>query len=166
MDAGPGRDEPVQPGRSNYRITNPEALFAGGPKARFAKNKAAIEAYQRVSDEGREPTPEEMDAMASYIGWGSFGQELFQGTFAWRQNVKPEWKDEDTWLRDFLGKEAWESAQNSIINAHYTDPPTVKAMWAAIEAMGFKGGRVLEPSRGVGNFFGLMPAQCEKSRCK
>jgi N12 class adenine-specific DNA methylase len=163
VDAGPGRDEPVQPGRSNYRITNPEALFAGGPKARFAKNKAAIEAYQRVSDEGREPTPEEMDAMASYIGWGSFGQELFQGTFAWRQNVKPEWKDEDTWLRDFLGREAWESAQNSIINAHYTDPPTVKAMWAAIEAMGFKGGRVLEPSMGVGNFFGLMPPHLEQA---
>jgi N12 class adenine-specific DNA methylase len=163
VDAGPGRDEPVQPGRSNYRITNPEALFAGGPKARFAKNKSAIEAYQRVSDEGREPTPEELDAMASYIGWGSFGQELFQGTFAWRQNVKPEWRDEDTWLRDFLGKEAWESAQNSIINAHYTDPPTVKAMWAAIEAMGFKGGRVLEPSMGVGNFFGLMPPHLEQA---
>lgn len=163
VDAGRARDEPAVPGRANYRITDPEALFAGGPKARFKKNREALETFQRVSDEGRDPTPEEMDAMAAYIGWGSFGQELFQGTFENRYAVKPEWKDEDSWLRDTLGKEAWQSAQNSIINAHYTDPPTVKAIWAAIEAMGFKGGRVLEPSMGIGNFFGLMPQHLEKA---
>lgn len=163
VDAGRGRGKPAVRGRANYRITDPEALFAGGSKARFKKNREALETFQRISDEGREPTPEELDTMAAYIGWGSFGQELFQGTFENRFMVKPEWKDEDAWLRDMLGKEAWQSAQNSIINAHYTDPPTVKAIWAAIEAMGFKGGRVLEPSMGIGNFFGLMPPHLEQA---
>lgn len=94
--------------------------------------------------------------MAAYIGWGSFGQELFQGSFD-RPRPKDGWQTESEWLRKHLGKEEWESAQNSIINAHYTDPPTVMAMWDMVRAMGFKGGRVLEPSMGIGNFFSLMP---------
>jgi hypothetical protein len=94
--------------------------------------------------------------MAGYIGWGSFGQDLFLGTFE-RQPARKGWDAEAAWLRQHLGKEQLESAQRSIINAHYTDPPTVKAMWDMVRAMGFKGGRVLEPSMGIGNFFGLMP---------
>ena len=94
--------------------------------------------------------------MAGFVGWGSFGQDLFQGTFE-RQPPRTGWDDEAKWLRDHLGKEAWESAKNSIINAHYTDPPTVQAVWDMVRQMGFRGGRVLEPSMGIGNFFGLMP---------
>ena len=159
-DARPDGKRPEGAGRSNYRITDPEALFAGGPKARFSKNRKAMEAYQRVTDESRQPTPEELDELAAFTGWGSFGQELFQGSWDYNR-AKPEWKAEDAWLREHLGKDAWESAQNSIINAHYTDPPTVKAIWDAVKAMGFKGGRVLEPAMGVGNFFGMMPSDIE-----
>lgn len=96
--------------------------------------------------------------MASYIGWGSFGQQLFQGTWT-RPHFVDGWKSENEWLRQHLGKDEWEDAQRSIINAHYTDPPTVRAMWGMVERLGFKGGRVLEPSMGIGNFFGMMPAQ-------
>lgn len=94
--------------------------------------------------------------MAGYIGWGSFGQDLFQGTFE-RPWPRKGWEDESAWLRAQLGKEGWESAQRSIINAHYTDPPTVQAMWDMVRQMGFTGGRILEPSMGIGNFFGMMP---------
>ena len=94
--------------------------------------------------------------MAAFTGWGSFGQHLFQGTWE-RPRPAREWVNEDQWLRDKIGKEQWESAQSSIINAHYTDPPTVQAMWDMVQKMGFSGGRILEPSMGVGNFFGMMP---------
>jgi len=144
-------------GLPNYRITDPELLVGGTPKVRFAKNKLAIETYQQVISEQRAPTPEERDAIAAYIGWGSFGQELFKG--GWERPIPTKgWEAEDRWLRDHMGKENWQSAQQSIINAHYTDPPTVQAMWEMARAMGFTGGRVLEPSMGIGNFFGLMPA--------
>lgn len=147
----------VKPDESrNYRIDDPEALVGGGPKAKFAKNRAAIEAYQAITEENRHATAEERDAIASYIGWGSFGQELFNGTWE-RPNPKDGWAKEDQWLRDHLGKDEWESAQRSIINAHYTDPPTVQTMWDMILKMGFDGGRGLEHGLGIGNFFGLMP---------
>lgn len=115
-----------------------------------------MEALADIEAEQRAPSHEELQSMAGYIGWGSFGQDLFLGTFE-RQPVRKGWDAEAAWLRQHLGKEQWESANASIINAHYTDPPTVKAMWDMVRAMGFKGGRVLEPSMGIGNFFGLMP---------
>ena len=76
---------------------------------------------------------------------------------------KQGWEKRDQWLRDHLGQDEWESAQRSITNAHYTDPPTVMAMWDMVKRMGFGGGRVLEPSMGIGDFFGMMPADI-KSR--
>ncbi len=143
--------------KENYHINNPDALLGGTPKVRFARNKAAIEAVKSIVDEGREATDKEKAVMASFSGWGSFGQELFQGT--WEKPIyKDGWEDENNWLRSHLNsKELWNSAKQSIINAHYTDPITVKAMWDIVSRMGFKGGRVLEPSMGVGNFFALMP---------
>lgn len=140
----------------NYHIDNPAVLLGGSAKTRFVKNKQAIEIINNIISENRHATPEEKDILAAYSGWGSFGQELFQGTW---ENPKPKtgWEEENQWLRDNLGEEAWKSAQNSILNAHYTDPVTVQTMWAMLEKMGFKGGKILEPSMGVGNFFGLMP---------
>lgn len=156
--ADPQRDKPVAPaGRPDYVLTDPEKIIGGGPKARFARNRAAIEAIQSIEVEGREPTQSELDSMAAYIGWGSFGQELFQGSWE-RPIFRDGWKDENQWLRDHLGEAAWKSANASIVNAHYTDPPTVMAMWDMARMMGFKGGRVLEPSMGIGNFFSMMPA--------
>ena len=141
---------------TNYHIEDPDALIGGTPKVRFLRNKKAIEVTQELLDNDRSATKEERDAMAAYTGWGSFGQELFQGT--WEKPIyKDGWKEENDWLRDTLGKDAWEEAQNSIINAHYTDPYTINSMWEMAKNMGFKGGKVLEPSMGVGNFFGLMP---------
>lgn len=141
---------------TNYHIEDPDALIGGTPKVRFLRNKKAIEVAQELLDNDRPATKEERDAMAAYTGWGSFGQELFQGT--WEKPIyKDGWEEENDWLRDTLGKDAWEEAQNSIINAHYTDPYTINSMWEMAKNMGFKGGKVLEPSMGVGNFFGLMP---------
>jgi len=150
-------EQPSAPDRSNYRITDPESLVGGGPKTRFAKNRKSIETYQDLTAANRQPSAVELDTLASYIGWGSFGQELFQGSW---DNPSPAkgWESESDWMRDYLGREEWESMQRSIINAHYTDPITVQTMWDMARTMGFTGGRVLEPGMGIGNFFGLMPA--------
>jgi N12 class adenine-specific DNA methylase len=143
--------------RAGYRLTNPESIIgAGGPKARFARNKLALETYDTVLSENRDPTPAEQNILAAYIGWGSFGQELFQGTWE-RPNPKDNFRTESEWLRDHLGQKGWESIRDSILNAHYTDPPHVQALWRIVEHLGFKGGRILEPSMGIGTFFGLMP---------
>lgn len=143
-------------GRPDFYVSDPASMIGGGPKARFARNVAAIEAFNEITAEGREPTPDELAAMAGYTGWGSFGQELFNGSWEY-PSTKPGWEAENKRLRDLLGEEAWKSAQSSILNAHYTDPPTVMMIWDAVRAMGFTGGRVLEPSLGIGNFFSLMP---------
>lgn len=142
----------------NYHIDNPDALLGGDAKVRFLRNKKAIEIVNSLIDEGRKATEEEKAYLAAYSGWGSFGQELFQGT--WERPVyKAGWEEENKWLREHLGKEQWQSAQESITNAFFTDPYTVKSIWDMISKMGFKGGRVLEPSMGVGNFFALMPKE-------
>lgn len=149
---------PANPGPGNFHIDNPLEIVGGGPVARFDKNRAAIELLNKIREEGRKATAEEQRTLAGYTGWGSFGQELFQGT--WEKPMpKPGWEERDGWLRDHLGQDEWESAQRSITNAHYTDPPTVMAMWGMADRMGFKGGRILEPSMGIGNFFGMMPAE-------
>lgn len=147
---------PAQPKAPNFHIDNPLEIVGGGQVARFDKNRAAIELFLTLRDAGRPATPEEQKVLAGYTGWGSFGQELFQGSWDYPQ-PKPDWKDRSEWLRDHLGKEEWESAQRSITNSHYTDPPTVLAMWDMVRRLGFDNGRVLEPGMGVGNFFGMMP---------
>ncbi|WP_163000210.1 PLxRFG domain-containing protein [Sphingobium yanoikuyae] len=149
---------PAHPGPGNFHIANPLEIVGGGPVARFDRNRQAIETYLEVRDEGRQATADEQRTLAGYTGWGSFGQELFQGTWD-RPMPRDGWQERDRWLREHLGREEWESAQRSITNAHYTDPPTVMAMWDMMARMGFQGGRVLEPSMGIGNFFGMMPAE-------
>lgn len=159
LDSGPSREdgEPTSAdAQPNYRITDPEALVGGSQRQKFERNKRAIEVYQDVTDEGRIATEEERDALAAYVGWGAFGQELFKGSWEY-PSPKTGWEGADKWLREHLGEKGWKSAQRSIINAHYTDPPTITAMWKMIQRAGFKGGRVLEPAMGTGNFFGLMP---------
>lgn len=149
---------PARSGPGNFHIANPLEIVGGGPVARFDRNRAAIETYNAIREDGRPATAEEQRILAGYTGWGSFGQELFQGSWA-RPQPKDAWVERDRWLRDHMGQAEWESAQRSITNAHYTDPPTVMAMWAMMQRMGFAGGRILEPSMGIGNFFGMMPAE-------
>ena len=164
-DAGRGKPTKRNPAKpdlgadrnlNNFHIDDPESLVGGGQVARFKKNQRAIELYQDLVSEGRSATPDEQRHLAAYTGWGSFGQELFQGSWEHPQ-PKSGWEERDQWLRDHLGESEWKAAQNSIINAHYTDPPTVQTMWNMLNRMGFNGGRVLEPSMGIGNFIGLMP---------
>jgi N12 class adenine-specific DNA methylase len=147
---------PANQGPGNFHIDDPLAIVGGGQVARFEKNKAAIELANTLREEGRQATREEQTILAGYTGWGSFGQDLFQGTWS-TPRPKAGWEARDAWLRDNLGQADWEGLQRSITNAHYTDPPTVLAMWDMVERMGFTGGRVLEPSMGIGNFFGMMP---------
>ncbi|WP_280192153.1 PLxRFG domain-containing protein [Delftia sp. PS-11] len=153
----PKEVSPAHPGPGNFHIDNPLEIVGGGQVARFDKNQAAIELLNAIRESGRQATAEEQRTLAGYTGWGSFGQELFQGTWD-KPMPKPGWEARDRWLRDHLGQDEWQSAQRSITNAHYTDPPTVMAMWDMVQRMGFSGGRVLEPSMGIGNFFGMMPA--------
>ncbi|MED5545710.1 MAG: PLxRFG domain-containing protein [Pseudomonadota bacterium] len=153
----PDEPSPARTGPGNFHVADPLKIVGGGPVARFERNRKAIEIFNEIRDEDRKATAEEQEILAGYTGWGSFGQELFQGTWA-RPMHKDGWDARGQWLRDHMGKETWESAQRSITNAHYTDPPTVMAMWEMLKRMGFKGGRVLEPSMGIGNFFGMMPA--------
>ncbi|MBK8583244.1 MAG: diguanylate cyclase [Flavobacteriales bacterium] len=147
---------PANPGPGNFHIANPLEVVGGGQVARFNKNKAAIELFIALRDEGRRPTREEQEVLAGYTGWGSFGQELFNGNWSYPR-PKQGWEQRDKWLRDHLGRADWEGLQRSITNAHYTDPPTIMAMWEMVRRMGFKGGRVLEPGMGIGNFYGMMP---------
>lgn len=153
----PSLPSSARTGPGNFLISNPLDIVGGGPVARFDRNRQAIETYNAIRDDGRAATADEQRVLAGYTGWGSFGQELFQGTWE-RPMPKDGWAERDRWLREHMGKDEWQSAQRSITNAHYTDPPTVMAMWAMMERMGFAGGRVLEPSMGIGNFFGMMPA--------
>lgn len=168
-DAGPVVKDPetVSPantGPGNFHIADPLKIVGGGQVARFEKNKSAITLAGQLRDEGRKATREEQEILAGYTGWGSFGQDLFQGTWA-NSRPKAGWEARDAWLRGNLGQAEWESLQRSITNAHYTDPPTVLAMWDMVKRMGFAGGRVLEPSMGIGNFFGMMPLEL-KSRSR
>ena len=145
-------------GAADLLISNPLEIVGGTPVQRFNKNREALELLQTLETEGRQATPAEQRTLAGYIGWGSFGQELFQGSWDHpKYQNESTWKERGEWLRETMGESAWKSAQRSITNAHYTDPPTVMAMWSMVERMGFDGGRVLEPSMGTGNFFSMMP---------
>ena len=143
----------------DLHIENPLEVIGGTPVQRFNRNRQALELLQRLEEEGRQATPDEQKILAGYTGWGSFGQELFQGS--WERPVYKDegvWKERGEWLRETLGESAWKSAQRSITNAHFTDPPTVMAMWDMVRRLGFTGGKVLEPSMGTGNFVSMMPA--------
>jgi N12 class adenine-specific DNA methylase len=154
----PATVSPANTGPGDFHIADPLRIVGGGQVARFDKNRAALELRNQLLDAGRAPTREEQEIIAGYTGWGSFGQDLFQGSWQ-RPAPKAGWEARDTWLRDNLGQAEWEGMQRSIINAHYTDPPTVLAMWDMVRRMGFTGGRVLEPSIGIGNFYGMMPLE-------
>lgn len=157
-DGGRRDDRPAGPTveRANYELTEPERIMGGGQRTKFARNQQAIELVQRLVAQNAEPTPDQLDIIAGYTGWGAFGQELFNGSWE-NPQPKEDWVDQDEWLREHLGEDEWKSAQNSINNAHFTDPITAGRIWDALRRMGFKGGRVLEPAVGVGNFFSTMP---------
>ena len=148
--------EPAKPAeKTNFRITD-DALGHGGPKAKFRMNMDAIRTLQTIEFEQRLATPEEQEVLSRYVGWGSLPQVFEESNAAWA--------DEFQKLYETLSPEEYEAARASVLNAHYTSPTVIKAMYAAIEKMGFRMGNILEPSCGIGNFFGLLPESMTGSR--
>lgn len=148
--------EPERPiEKTNFRITD-DALGHGGPKTKFRMNMDAIRTLQTIEFEQRLATPEEQEVLSRYVGWGSLPQVFEENNAAWA--------DEFRELYETLSPEEYEAARASVLNAHYTSPTVIKTMYAAIEKMGFRMGNILEPSCGIGNFFGLLPESMAGSR--
>lgn len=139
---------PLQQPAVNYRITD-DHLGEGGVKTKFSRNVAAIHLLKQLEDEGRHATPEEQEILAQYVGWGGIPQAFDQHN--------AEWHDEYETLFSLLTPAEYEAARASTLNAHYTSPTVIRAIYDAVEQMGFKSGNVLEPACGIGNFLGLIP---------
>ena len=139
----------------NFHITD-DALGVGGAKAKFRANMAAIQLLQELELEGLQASPEQQEILSRYVGWGGLAD-------AFDEN-KPNWSDEFAELYATLSPEEYAAARASTLNAHYTSPTVIKAIYEAVGNMGFQSGNILEPSMGVGNFFGLLPEQMQGSK--
>lgn len=140
----------------NFTITADENIGKGGAKTKYKDNVAAIKLLKQLEAEDRLATPEEQKVLARYVGWGGLAPVFSYG----RDSA---WESEKAEIRELLTDEEYNAARASTNNAHYTSPEVIKGVWDIIERLGFKGGKVLEPSMGIGNFFGMMP---EKLRSK
>ena len=139
----------------NFHITD-DALGVGGAKAKFRANMAAIHLLQELEFEGLQASPEQQEILSRYVGWGGLAD-------AFDEN-KPNWSDEFAELYATLSPEEYAAARASTLNAHYTSPTVIKAIYEAVGNMGFQTGNILEPSMGVGNFFGCLPEQMQGSK--
>ena len=139
----------------NFRITD-DNLGVGGPKAKFRMNVDAIRTLKQIEAEGRSATKAEQEILSRYVGWGGIPDAFDQD--------KAEWSAEYQELKSLLTDSEYKSARASTLNAHYTNPLIIKAIYEAIGNMGFEKGNILEPSCGVGNFFGLLPENMAASK--
>ena len=139
----------------NFHITD-DALGVGGAKAKFRANMAAIHLLQELEFEGLQASPEQQEILSRYVGWGGLAD-------AFDEN-KPNWSDEFAELYATLSPEEYAAARASTLNAHYTSPTVIKAIYEAVGNMGFQTGNILEPSMGVGNFFGCLPKAMQGSK--
>ena len=139
----------------NFHITD-DALGVGGAKAKFRANMAAIHLLQELEFEGLQASPEQQEILSRYVGWGGLAD-------AFDEN-KPNWSDEFAELYATLSPEEYAAARASTLNAHYTSPTVIKAIYEAVGNMGFQTGNILEPSMGVGNFFGCLPEAMQGSK--
>ena len=139
----------------NFHITD-DALGVGGAKAKFRANMAAIHLLQELEFEGLQANPEQQEILSRYVGWGGLAD-------AFDEN-KPNWSDEFAELYATLSPEEYAAARASTLNAHYTSPTVIKAIYEAVGNMGFQTGNILEPSMGVGNFFGCLPETMQGSK--
>lgn len=147
LTARPERVEtPVE--RHDYTITD-ENLGVGGAKTKFAANIAAIKTLKAIESENRLATPDEQAVLAQYVGWGGLAQAFDGNNNSWASEYKK--------LRELLTDEEYTAAKGSVLNAHYTTPTVINAIYKGLENLGFEGGNILEPAMGVGNFFGTMP---------
>ena len=139
----------------NYRITD-DHLGEGGQKTKFENNMRAIRTLKTLEKENRPASPEDQEVLSQYVGWGGIPQAFDERNAAWA--------DEYRELKSTLTPEEYEMARASTLNAHYTSPTVIRAIYSAVEQMGFRTGNILEPSCGVGNFFGLLPESMHNSR--
>ncbi len=147
--------EPVPEAAGNFHITD-DNLGVGGPKQKFARNIEAIQTLRTLEQEHRGATAEEQQVLSQYVGWGGLAD-------AFDPN-KENWSTEYTQLKGLLTEEEYAAARASTLNAHYTSPIVIRAIYDAVERMGFQSGNILEPSMGVGNFFGMLPDSMADSR--
>ena len=151
----------VEPERStlelagNFHITDDD-LGVGGPKQKFARNTEAIRTLFKLEEEHRGATAEEQQVLSQYVGWGGLAD-------AFDPN-KENWSAEYTQLKELLSEDEYAAARASTLNAHYTSPTVIRGIYDAVERMGFQSGNILEPSMGVGNFFGMLPDSMAGSR--
>lgn len=139
----------------NFHITD-EHLGKGGAKAKCRENIEAIRLLKYLEENGFQASPEQQEVLSRYVGWGGI-PEVFDEN-------KPDWSKEYAELKALLTPEEYEAARGSTLNAHYTSPAVIRAIYEAVGGMGFEGGRILEPSMGVGNFFGLLPENMANSQ--
>ena len=139
----------------NFHITD-DALGVGGAKAKFRANMAAIHLLQELEFEGLQASPEQQEILSRYVGWGGLADAFDES--------KDNWKAEFAELYAALSPEEYAAARASTLNAHYTSPIVIRAIYDAVENMGFQTGNILEPSMGVGNFFGMLPESMKSSR--
>ena len=139
----------------NFRITD-EHLGEGGAKAKCRANIEAIRLLKHLEENGFQASPEQQVKLSGYVGWGGI-PEVFDES-------KSEWSKEYAELKALLTPGEYEAARGSTLNAHYTSPAVIRAIYEAVGGMGFEGGRILEPSMGVGNFFGLLPESMQGSQ--
>lgn len=143
------RSAPEVRNESNYRISDSDRIGEGPPRQKFRQNIEAIQTLRKVEAEGRPATPEEKAALVRYVGWGAMPQVFDPRNYEWR-SARAE-------VEQLLTPEELEAARASTLNAHYTSPTVVRAMYRALEQFGFERGRILEPACGIGHFIGLMP---------
>ena len=139
----------------NFRITD-DHLGEGGPKAKYQANVAAIKLLKYLEETTGQATPEQQEVLSRYVGWGGVADAF--------DPDKPAWDAEYSELKELLTPEEYAAARASTLNAHYTSPTVIRAIYEAVEQMGFRAGNILEPSCGVGNFFGMLPESMAGSR--
>ena len=147
--------EPESEPVGNFHITD-EHLGEGGAKQKYARNIEAIKTLFQLEQEHRGATAEEQQVLSQYVGWGGLAD-------AFDPN-KDEWAKEYTELKGLLSEDEYAAARSSTLNAHYTSPTVIRGIYDAVERMGFRSGNILEPSMGVGNFFGMLPDTMQDSR--
>ena len=139
----------------NFRITD-DHLGEGGPKAKFQANVNAIRLLKELEAAGQQASPEQQEVLSRYVGWGGLSDAF--------DPEKPAWALEYAQLKELLTPEEYAAARSSTLNAHYTSPTVIQAIYEAVDRMGFETGNILEPSCGVGNFFGMLPEKMRNSR--
>ena len=148
-------ERPTLEPAGNFHITDDD-LGVGGPKQKFARNIEAIRTLFKLEEEHRGATAEEQRVLSQYVGWGGLADAFDPG--------KDSWAKEYAELKGLLSEDEYAAARSSTLNAHYTSPTVIRSIYDAVERMGFHSGNILEPSMGVGNFFGMLPDSMADSR--